>query len=76
MGRKHTHTHTQHDNVCMYVRMYVWSSFIAEYRTCQSLGTPPRLTFQARLLHNQEDVNADSVTYGMDEPGTPEWSSR
>ena len=24
-----------------------------------SLGTPPRLTFQARLLHNQKDVNID-----------------
>ena len=22
-------------------------------------GTPPRLTFQARLLHNQEDVNTN-----------------
>ena len=26
-------------------------------RKCRSLGTPPRLTFQARLLHNPEDVN-------------------
>ena len=29
------------------------------YRKYRSLGTPPRLTFQARLLHNQEDVNTD-----------------
>ena len=27
--------------------------------TVQSLGTPPRLTFQAPLLHSQEDVNTD-----------------
>ena len=33
-----------------------------EYRKYQSLGTPPRLTFQARLLHNQEDVNTDRKT--------------
>ena len=30
-----------------------------EYRKYQSLGTPPRPTFQDRLLHNQEDVNTD-----------------
>ena len=30
-----------------------------KYRKYWSLGTPPRLTFQARLLHNQEDVNTD-----------------
>ena len=29
------------------------------YRIYRSLGTPPRLTFQARLLLNQEDVNTD-----------------
>ena len=29
------------------------------YREHRSLGTPPRLTFQTRLLHNQEDVNTD-----------------
>ena len=29
------------------------------YRKYRSLGPPPRLTFQARLLHNQEDVNTD-----------------
>ena len=29
------------------------------YRKYRSLGTSPRLTFQARLLHNQEDVNTD-----------------
>ena len=29
------------------------------YRKYRSLGTPPRLTFQARLLRNQEDVNTD-----------------
>ena len=29
------------------------------YRKYRSLGTPPRLTFQARLLHNQENVNTD-----------------
>ena len=26
---------------------------------CRSLGTHPRLTFQTRLLHNQEGVNAE-----------------
>ena len=35
-----------------YVRMYV-------YRKYRSLGTPPRPTFQARLLRSQEDVNTD-----------------
>ena len=29
------------------------------YRKYRSLGTTPRLSFQARLLHNQEDVNTD-----------------
>ena len=29
------------------------------YRKHRSLGTPPRLTFQARLLHNQEGANAE-----------------
>ena len=29
------------------------------YRKDQSLGTLPRLTFQARLLHNQEGANAE-----------------
>ena len=29
------------------------------YRKYRSLGTPPRLTFQVRLLHNQEDVNTE-----------------
>ena len=33
--------------------------FFYNYRKYRSLGTPPRLTFQARLLHNQEDVNTD-----------------
>ena len=28
-------------------------------RKYRSLGTTPRLTFQARLLHNQEDANAE-----------------
>ena len=32
---------------------------IFEYRDYRRLGTPPGLTFQARLLHNQEDVNTD-----------------
>ena len=30
-----------------------------KYRKYRSLGTPPRLTFQTRLLHNQEGVNAE-----------------
>ena len=30
-----------------------------QYPKYRSFGTPPRLTFQARLLHNQEDVNTD-----------------
>ena len=30
-----------------------------EYRKYRSLGTPPRLTFQVRLLHNQEGANAE-----------------
>ena len=30
-----------------------------EYRKYRSFGTLPGLTFQARLLHNQEDVNTD-----------------
>ena len=29
------------------------------YRKYRSLGTPPRLIFQARVLHNQEDVTTD-----------------
>ena len=29
------------------------------YRKYRSLGTPRRLTFQTRLLHNQEGVNTD-----------------
>ena len=29
------------------------------YRRYRSLGTHPRLTFQAQLLHNQEGVNAE-----------------
>ena len=33
--------------------------FEMQYRKYPSLGTPLRLTFQARLLHNQEDVNTD-----------------
>ena len=32
---------------------------VRKYRKYRSLGTTPRLTFQARLLHNQEDVNTD-----------------
>ena len=28
-----------------------------------SLGTPPRLTFQARLLHNQEGANAEKAVF-------------
>ena len=32
---------------------------IQNYRNCRSLRTPPRLTFQARLLHNQEGANAE-----------------
>ena len=28
-------------------------------RKYRSLGTPPRPTFQARLLHNQEGINAE-----------------
>ena len=35
------------------------TSRCAGYRKYRSLGTPPRLTFQARLLHNQVDVNTD-----------------
>ena len=30
-----------------------------KYRKHRSLGTPPRLTFQARLLHNREGANAE-----------------
>ena len=33
-----------------------------DYRKYRSLGTRPGLTFQARLLHNQEDVNTDVYT--------------
>ena len=33
------------------------------YRRYRSLGTPPRLTFHARLFRNQEDVNTDHDTY-------------
>ena len=36
-----------------YIDTKIW------YRKYRSLGTPPRLTFQARLLINQEDVNTD-----------------
>ena len=32
---------------------------LGTYREYRSLGTPPRLTFQARLLHNQEGANAE-----------------
>ena len=32
---------------------------LLDYRKCRSLGTPPRVTFQARLLHNQEGANAE-----------------
>ena len=38
--------------VCMYV-------CVPKYRKYRSLGTPPRLTFQARLLHNQEGANVE-----------------
>ena len=31
----------------------------AEYRKYRSLGTPSRLTFHVRLLHNQEGVNSE-----------------
>ena len=37
---------------------------VHQYRKYRSLGTPPRLTFQARLLHNQEDVNTERNVYG------------
>ena len=32
---------------------------ILEHPKYRSLGTPPRLTFQARLFHNQEDLDTD-----------------
>ena len=34
-------------------------SLVCYYRKYRSLGTPPRRTFQARLLHNQEGANAE-----------------
>ena len=36
-----------------------WVLKVEGYRKYRSLGTSPRLTFQARLLHHQEDVNTD-----------------
>ena len=33
--------------------------WLFKYLKYRSLGTPPRLTFQARLLHNQENANAE-----------------
>ena len=38
---------------------YFWYSYLDRYRRYRSLATPSRLTFQARLLHNQESDNAE-----------------
>ena len=36
-----------------------WCIGLPKYHKYRSLGASPRLTFQARLIHNQEDVNVD-----------------
>ena len=41
----------------LYIHIYIY--ICSEYRKYRSLGTPPTLTFQARLLHNQEGANAE-----------------